>query len=130
MSRIIRSLSNVLALVIVMLVVNVTVLEGQTYHVLYSFGTNAGDPKNPQTNGLMSQGRDGNLYSTTSVGGSFNLGAAFFFTPTGTLTKLSDFKNSPLGGLNLALTATCTAPNQRAEQRARVRSSRLRLLAS
>ena|SRR5579859_6453262 len=101
MSRIIRSLSNVLALVIVMLVVNVTVLEGQTYHVLYSFGTNAGDPKNPQTNGLMSQGRDGNLYSTTSVGGSFNLGAAFFFTPTGTLTKLSDFKNSPLGGLNL-----------------------------
>lgn len=96
-----RSLLKVLAFIILMVAAGVPVLEGQTYTVLYSFGTNSGDPKNPQTNGLMSQGRDGNLYSTSNAGGSFNLGAAFTITPAGTLTKLLDFKNVPLGGLNL-----------------------------
>jgi len=76
-------------------------LQGQTYTTLYSFGTSAGDPKNPATNGLMSQGRDGSLYSTTPLGGSSNTGAAFKITTAGGLTKLSDFTDTPLGGLNL-----------------------------
>ena len=74
-----------------------TVLHGQTYTTLYSFGTNPGDPKNPATNGLMSQGRDGNLYSTSNGGGSFGTGAAFTITTAGALTKLFDFNDISVG---------------------------------
>src|SRR5262249_23677325 len=76
MNKMGRGRGNVLVFIVV-LAVTVTVVQGQTYTALYSFGTNAGDPKNPATNGLMSQGRDGNLYSTTNAGGASNLGAAF-----------------------------------------------------
>lgn len=91
---------KVLALVVVALVACGSALHAQTYTTLYSFGTNSGDPKNPQPNGLMSQGRDGNLYSTSPAGGSSNLGAAFTFTPAGALTKLLDLTAS-FGGLDL-----------------------------
>jgi uncharacterized repeat protein (TIGR03803 family) len=91
---------KILAVLIFVLAVSATVLHGQTYTTLYSFGTNSGDPKNPQPNGLMSQGRDGKLYSTAPAGGASNLGAAFNITTAGTLTKLSDFTDTPLGGLN------------------------------
>lgn len=76
-------------------------LHGQNYTTLYSFGTNTGDPKNPTSNGLMSQGRDGNLYSTTTAGGSTNTGASFKATTAGVVTKLTDFTDIPVGGLNL-----------------------------
>jgi uncharacterized repeat protein (TIGR03803 family) len=78
-----------------------TALHAQTYAVLYNFGTNTGDPKNPASNGLMTQGRDGNVYSTTSFGGSTGTGAAFKITTSGGLTKLDDFTDSPVGGLSL-----------------------------
>ena len=79
----------------------ITALHAQTYTVLYSFGTNAGDPKNPSSNGLMTQGRDGNVYSATAIGGSSNTGAAFKITTAGVLTKLDDFTDAPVGGLSL-----------------------------
>ena len=37
----------------------------QTYPVLYNFGTNSGDPQYPFFSGIVAQGRDGNMYSTT-----------------------------------------------------------------
>lgn len=73
----------------------------QTYTNLYSYGTQTGDPRNPTPAGIMSQGRDGNLYSATAFGGATNLGAAFKVTPSGTLTKLADFNTGPSGGLTL-----------------------------
>ena len=96
-----RGRYKAVGMLVFVLAITATVVQGQTYTALYSFGTNTGDPKNPQPNGLMSQGRDGNLYSTATAGGSSNLGAAFNFTPAGALTKLFDFNDVPLGGLDL-----------------------------
>ncbi|MBZ5679268.1 MAG: hypothetical protein LAO24_04075 [Acidobacteriia bacterium] len=96
--------SRMVALAFVLAFVSgATALQAQTYTVLYSYGTNTGDPRNPETNGLMSQGRDGNLYSTTPLGGATNAGAAFKITSTGSLTKLFDFASgdAAVGGLTL-----------------------------
>jgi uncharacterized repeat protein (TIGR03803 family) len=79
-----------------------TLAQAQIYTPLYSYGTQTGDPTNPVANGLMAQGRDGNLYTTTSLGGANRGGAAFNMTTSGSLTKLFDFTNQgPLGGLTL-----------------------------
>lgn len=81
-----------------------TLVHAQTYTALYSYGTHTGDPKNPVFNGLMAQGRDGNLYSTTSLGGATGGGAAFNITTAGSLTKIFDFatNEAAVGGLTLA----------------------------
>lgn len=57
--------------------------------VLYSFGSSAGDGQNPY-DGLL-QGRDGNFYGTTRVGGANNLGTVFKITPSGVETPLWSF---------------------------------------
>jgi hypothetical protein len=56
-------------------------LQAQTYSEIYSFDV-TGDPMNPQNTGQITQGRDGNLWSATRVGGSFGVGAAFNVTPS------------------------------------------------
>jgi hypothetical protein len=38
--------------------------HAQTFSVLYNFGSNSGDPRDPQFEGIVAQGRDGNLYSS------------------------------------------------------------------
>jgi uncharacterized repeat protein (TIGR03803 family) len=89
---------------LILLMLAVTVLtataHAQTYSVLYNFspGTKSGDPSNPQYSGLIVQGRDGNLYSTTPSGGSLCgfCGVVFMITPSGTLTHVFDF-NYPNG---------------------------------
>lgn len=85
-----------------------SIATAQTYTALYNFNTTAGDPQNPTPIGLLSQGRDGALYSTTPFGGSHKGGAAFKITTTGTLTKLYDFNpypgpTAPWSGLTLGL---------------------------
>jgi uncharacterized repeat protein (TIGR03803 family) len=74
--------------------------------VLYNFGSNGGDPEDPEPPGIISQGRDGNLYSTTYSGGSTQDGTVFKITPTGKMTILYDFDNTqgvdPTSGLTLA----------------------------
>jgi uncharacterized repeat protein (TIGR03803 family) len=50
---------------------------------LYNFGTHAGDPAHPNYPGFVAQGRDGNLYSTSSDGGTDNAGTVFKITPAG-----------------------------------------------
>jgi uncharacterized repeat protein (TIGR03803 family) len=76
------------------------VAHTQTYSVLYNFspGTKTGDPASPQSSGIINQGHDGNLYSTTPAGGTLCsfCGVVFKITPSGTLTHVFDF-NYPNG---------------------------------
>jgi hypothetical protein len=58
-----------LGVLVVMLVASVTALHAQTYTVLYNFGNATCDPIQPQLSGIIAQGRDGDLYSTTAGGG-------------------------------------------------------------
>ena len=92
----------------------VTVLLAATgyaqYSVLYKLGTDANDPRNPSAIGLMSQGRDGRIYTTSQFGGSKSgkEGVAFAFDTSGSIARLWDFDpypaaNSPWSGLTLGL---------------------------
>ena len=80
--------------------------QAQTYTPLYNLGSTSGDPMNPVPFSQIVQGRDGRLYSTTSVGGSNNAGAAFAITTGGSLSVLYNFPKysaptAPLSGLTL-----------------------------
>ena len=44
--------------------------QSQTVSVLYNFGSKTDDPLDPGYQGIIAQGRNGNLYSTTSNGGT------------------------------------------------------------
>jgi uncharacterized repeat protein (TIGR03803 family) len=83
----------------VILLLAATLANAQTYTALYSLGSNANDPLNPAAIGLISQGRDGNLYTTSQGGGSHASGSAFVFTPAGSITRLFDFSaySNPTG---------------------------------
>ena len=96
------------AAMLVLAIATATAAHGQTFSVLYNFGTHAGDPSNPVYTGLLAQGRDGNLYSTTPNGGSTYppAGTMFRITPTGTLTVPYNFNytsggTQPESGLTL-----------------------------
>jgi uncharacterized repeat protein (TIGR03803 family) len=58
------------------------------FNVLYNFGTKSGDPENPSNPGIIAQGRDGNMYSTTVYGGTNSLGTIFKITPAGNVIYL------------------------------------------
>src|ERR1700722_7029248 len=80
------------------------VAHAQTYSDLYNFGDGSGDPLNPQYSGIVAQGRDGNLYSTTPKGGTGS-GTVFQMTPQGKVAILYNFDGThgkvPYGGLTL-----------------------------
>src|SRR5712671_7495514 len=62
--------------------------RAQTLTTLANFsGTNGANPYFAP----LVQGRDGNLYGTTSAGGAHRHGTVFKVTPTGTLTTLYSF---------------------------------------
>lgn len=73
-----------------------TLCCAQKFSVLYEFGSHGNDPTEPSYSGIITQGRDGNLYSTApnSIGG---YGAAFTITPSGALTVLYSFTYSTSG---------------------------------
>jgi len=83
---------QVLTILVVVLAVSATALHAQTYTVLYNFGNVKCDPLNPVIAGIIAQGRDGNLYSTTPGGGCDINGAAFKITPKGKLTVVHSFQ--------------------------------------
>lgn len=85
----------VLALV---LIASATPVQGQTYQVLYNFGSNAGDPFQPTYTGAIAQGRDGNVYTTVQGGGAGSCGAVVKVTPGGSLTVIHNFNTNPLDG--------------------------------
>jgi uncharacterized repeat protein (TIGR03803 family) len=84
----------------------VAAAHAQTYTDLYNFGDASGDPLSPSYSGIVAQGRDGNLYSTTSTGGSAGLGAVFKITAEGAISVLYNFDGThgkvPYSGLTLA----------------------------
>jgi uncharacterized repeat protein (TIGR03803 family) len=83
--------------------------HAQTYSALYEFGGKTGDPLNPQYSGIIAQGRDGELYTTTPDGGSLctgGCGTVFKIAPSGTLTVVYNFNFgasgvAPFGGVTL-----------------------------
>jgi uncharacterized repeat protein (TIGR03803 family) len=76
-----------------------------TFYAFYDFGALPSAPSQPFYYGVIAQGRDGNLYGSTSTGGTNSHGAAYKITPAGSLTLLESFGNSngayPLSGLTL-----------------------------
>jgi len=73
-------------------------------NAIYDFGDHRGDPLSPQVVGVIAQGRDGNLWSTTLFGGKNNMGTAFKLTPGGKLTVIYNFTSTtgqPSSGLTL-----------------------------
>lgn len=83
-----------------------TTAHAQTVSVLYNFGAKNQDPLDPESPGVVAQGRNGNLYSTTQFGGrSVHYGTAFTITSGGKLTELHSFDGSqatePFSGLTL-----------------------------
>lgn len=81
------------------------IAHAQTFSVLATFGTTSVAPLNPGSPGVIAQGRDGNLYSTTSNGGTYGFGTVFKISPSGKLEVLYNFDGThgqaPLGGLTL-----------------------------
>jgi uncharacterized repeat protein (TIGR03803 family) len=100
---------QLLAVLVVMLAASAMALHAQTYTVLYNFGNVKCDPLDPQLSGIIAQGRDGNLYSSTGTFGSGcnSGGTAFKITPKGKLTLLHSFgsqkgdQGGPLSGVTL-----------------------------
>ena len=79
-------------------------LTAQTYQDLFNFGGAPGGCCPPYPS-LMAEGRDGNVYGTTSTGGTANKGMVFKISPAGVLTVLHSFDgthgSTPVGGLVL-----------------------------
>jgi uncharacterized repeat protein (TIGR03803 family) len=57
--------------------------------VLYSFGGQAGDGNGPESRLIVD--KQGNLYGSTVIGGTYNFGTVFKLTPTGVETVLHSF---------------------------------------
>src|SRR5437588_558756 len=78
--------------------------HAQTYSDLYNFGSATGDPANPQFQGVVAQGFDGNLYSTTPTGGP-GMGTVFKSTLQRAVSVLFNFNGTlgktPYSGLTL-----------------------------
>jgi uncharacterized repeat protein (TIGR03803 family) len=75
-----------------------------SFNTIYDFGDHTGDPLSPTAVGVIAQGRDGNLWSTTLSGGTNNMGTAFKLTPGGKLTVVYNFTSTtgqPASGLTL-----------------------------
>src|ERR1700730_1708916 len=97
--------------VLVFAVTTSTYADAQGFSTLHDFlGTNAADGCSPTYSGIVAQGRDGNMYGTTSTGGApkeVNRGTVFQITPAGVLTVIFSFPGdesagwSPFSGLTL-----------------------------
>jgi uncharacterized repeat protein (TIGR03803 family) len=75
------------------------------FSVLDNLGVNSGDPTHPTWPGIIAQGRDGNLYSTTPTALGGSNGAVFNVTPSGSVTVLTTFGSggAPQSGLTLGI---------------------------
>jgi uncharacterized repeat protein (TIGR03803 family) len=79
--------------------------HAQSYKVLYNMTLNGTGVWGPQWVGVFAQARDGNLYSTSQLGGTAGKGVVFRLTPLGQVTVLHSFDGAtgsvPRGGLVL-----------------------------
>src|ERR1700676_1021990 len=76
---------------VVILAASASALHAQTYKALHTYSINSGGYSGIVHAGLMSQGQDGNLYSTIQNNGTANFGAAFKITTAGQLTTIYNF---------------------------------------
>jgi uncharacterized repeat protein (TIGR03803 family) len=93
-----------IASVVFMLAAAATTAPAQTYTDLHNFSSNSG-PNDPFFS-VIAQGRDGNMYTTSSQGFTGRQGDVFKITPQGKVTELHEFHGRdgefPIGGLTLA----------------------------
>ena len=100
---------TLLSLIAVTLLFAANVASSQTYTKLYSYPIGAGAYSGIVAPQMMSQGRDGNLYSTISNDGTHNLGSVYKMTTTGALSTVYNFCSLtacadgeyPFGGVTL-----------------------------
>ena len=96
--------TTLLSMIALSLLIAPTLASSQTYTKLYTYPN--GGPAFPQ---IMSQGRDGNLYSTISNAGTHKLGLVYVMTTEGALNDVYSFCSEtacadgeyPFGGLTL-----------------------------
>ena len=101
-----------------MLAVSVLALTGmlasasaQTYTTLYTWPEDTRNDTGVGLAGIMTQGRDGNIYGTIGDDNSTAAGSAFKMTPSGTFTQIYSFcslskcadGSQPWGGLSLGM---------------------------
>src|ERR1700681_4771718 len=100
------------AISMAMFVSAVASAQAQTVTVLHSFNHNVpphGEPLQPQWEGIIAQGQDGNLYSTSPVNGAGAGGAVWRMTPSGLFSVVHAFSgtypnldgNTPYSGVTL-----------------------------
>jgi uncharacterized repeat protein (TIGR03803 family) len=99
-------MKKILGSVLFMLAILAVPATAQQIVALYDFGAGgATDLTNPVLDGIVAQGLDGSLYSTTLQGGFFGSGGAFQVTPSGTYSQYFDFNpvflEAPASGLYL-----------------------------
>ena len=98
----IRARLSLFSFVALIMLVAVNTAAAQTFTVLYEFGA-INDPILPSYEGIIAQGLDGNLYTTSpSVNSSAN-SAAFKITPSGGLTVLNYFTQGNITESGLTL---------------------------
>jgi len=76
--------------------------HAQFYSDLHDFDTPT--LASPQYPGILAQGRDGNLYGTAPLGGTFGRGGVFMITPAGAYSVIRSFDSTmanPYSGLTL-----------------------------
>jgi uncharacterized repeat protein (TIGR03803 family) len=76
--------------------------QAQTYTDIHDFDTTL--LASPQYSGMLAQGRDGNLYGTAPLGGTFGRGGVFTITPEGAYSVVANFDSTranPYSGLTL-----------------------------
>ncbi len=107
-----RTLHSSHLLAIIALAITVTAAlsaSAQTYTKLYTWPEDTRGDTGMGLAGIMTQGRDGNIYGTVGDDNSNAAGSAFKMTPTGTFTQIYSFcaltscadGSGPWGGLNL-----------------------------
>ena len=93
-----------LACLLFLLLLGTARVSAQGYLDLHEFD-GLGGGCCPQYTSIMAQGRDGNLYGTTSTGGTSSVGVVFRITPAGAFSVLHNFDkthgSTPVGGLVL-----------------------------
>jgi uncharacterized repeat protein (TIGR03803 family) len=71
------------------------IVYAQTYSVIYDFGSQGSTGPLEPMGGVIAQGRNGSLYSTSPGGGTTNNGTAFTVSPAGNLRVLYSFCSQP-----------------------------------
>jgi uncharacterized repeat protein (TIGR03803 family) len=80
--------------------------HAQTFSVVYNFGNVIEDPQNPWNPGIIAQGRDGSLYTTSTKGGQYTQeGTAFNIKPSGQVTLMYSFGGYLISGEGSAPTS-------------------------